>query len=342
MEQLHAIYSRYLENKASDEEIIYLLDCFKDPAYQQVIEKMVEHHLNHGVRQCQLTETEVNHAVREIQHSLHQQIENETGIVQIKGRKSKWIFRLAGLLLVGMVSTAIFYRNSLIKALYPVQMQYLSTRSGERKKVKLPDGTIVWLSPSSALGFPDQFNSDFREITLEGEAFFEVAKDKRHPFIIHSSGIDTKVVGTSFMVSAYQVRHQSTITVVTGIVQVSAVKTSGRQHQAITLKPDYRGIFIQKTGSLQSVKYPLAAQMVKRKDGILNYDGAPVSEVAADLTRYYNQSIQVENSGKNCLCYGEFDTNKPLHIIIEQLAAAINASIIHYQDKYIIKGGCEE
>jgi transmembrane sensor len=342
VEQLQTIYSRYLENKASDEEIIYLLDCFKDPAYQRVVEKMVEHHLNHGVRQSQLTETEVNRAIQEIQHALHQQIENETGIVQIERRKSKWIFHLAGLLLVGMVSTAIFYRNSLTKALYPVQMQYLSTRSGERKKIKLPDGTIIWLSPSSALECPDQFNSDFREVRLEGEAFFEVAKDKRHPFIIHSGGINTKVVGTSFMVNAYREQYQSTVTVVTGIVQVSAVKTSGYQAQAITLVPNHRGVFIQKTGSLQSAKYPDAAQMLKRKDGILNYDGVPVSEVAADLARYYNQRIQIENSGKNCLCYGEFDTNKPLHITLEQLAAAINASIIHYQDKYIIKGGCEE
>jgi ferric-dicitrate binding protein FerR (iron transport regulator) len=67
----------------------------------------------------------------------------------------------------------------------------------------LYDGTKIWLSPSSALQYQDQLVNSLREVTLDGEAFFEVAKDKKHPFIIHSGRMQTEVVGTSFNIKSY-------------------------------------------------------------------------------------------------------------------------------------------
>ena len=208
--------------------------------------------------------------------------------------------------------------------------------------LQLADGTKIWLSPSSSLEYPGQFIGNLREVKLEGEAFFEVAKDNTHPFIIHSDRMDTRVVGTSFTIRSYKGQAKSDVTVVTGIVRVSSQTASGTKQVEVVLKPNQRAIFNHSNGLLTSENYLNAGQMLKRKEGVLTYDGAPVQEVMADFSRYYNLQIAIESKSKNCLCYGEFDTTKPVNIVLEQLAAAINAKIVVKRDKYIIKGGCEE
>lgn len=343
MEELQPIYARYLQNKATAEEIDFLVACFKDPAYRKTVEEMVDHYLNLNEKTGpdQLSELEINATVRDIQSALRQQIASEATLPP-RIHPPQWIKRIAAVLLIASVGTGLFYRKNIINALSPVHLQYARTQNGERKIITLADGSKIWLSPSSSLEFPAQFNSQLREVKLEGEAFFEVAKDKQHPFIIHSGKMDTKVVGTSFMIRAYKEQTTSAVTVVTGIVQVSLAPTPGKTPEAIRLNPKQRGIFDRNKETLISENYPAADQMLRRKDGILNYDGATVQEVVADLARYYNLPIRIEHPRKNCLCYGEFNTNKSINITLEQLAAAISAQVIQQDNQYIIKGGCEE
>jgi len=77
------------------------------------------------------------------------------------------------------------------------------SKPGARTKLLLPDGTEVWLNSGSKLNYKKDFNTHFREVELEGEAFFDVVKDAAHPFIVHTSGIDVKVLGTVFNVKSY-------------------------------------------------------------------------------------------------------------------------------------------
>ena len=79
----------------------------------------------------------------------------------------------------------------------------VSTQPGSKSKIQLPDGSTVWLNAGSKLTYTKDFGKEIREVTLIGEAFFDVTKMKEKPFIIHTSSINIKVLGTAFNVKAY-------------------------------------------------------------------------------------------------------------------------------------------
>src|SRR5205085_10891901 len=77
------------------------------------------------------------------------------------------------------------------------------TKPGSKSKLQLPDGTQVWLNSDSKITYGESFMGATREVQLSGEAYFDVVKDKEHPFIIHTQSIDLKVLGTAFNVRSY-------------------------------------------------------------------------------------------------------------------------------------------
>jgi len=337
------LFVKYLQDRCTADEVKELLKYFEIEDNEEILRSLIRAELDF-VHQGEITDSNEDAVLLKVKSALlHEIKENHDQHRPIF--ITNWV-KICAVWLVVACSTALlfghFYTD--IKGYFhPVKQFTMVTRAGERKSLTLSDGTKIWLSPSSSLEYPDRLIGNLREVKLEGEAFFEVAKDKKHPFIIHSDRMDTRVVGTSFNIQSYKQQQQAyTVTVVTGIVKVSALSSSGVKTGTVVLKPNQRSLFDNQNGSLTSIDYPDAKQLLKRKEGILNYDGAPVQEVVADFARYYKLPIVIQSKSTNCLCYGEFNTNKPVNIVLEQLAAAINAKIIIQKDRYILKGGCEE
>ena len=130
----------------------------------------------------------------------------------------------AAILIIITVSLGIWKLNA------PVNPQgnevFVTTGSMERKRITLSDGSVVVLGPSAKLSYPKIFASNNRQIALrEGEAFFDIAHLEKKPFTVHTlSGVDIKVLGTSFKVKSYQASKQIEVAVVTGKVSVSNKK----------------------------------------------------------------------------------------------------------------------
>ncbi|MFY0256201.1 FecR family protein [Chitinophaga sp. 30R24] len=96
------------------------------------------------------------------------------------------------------------------------------TRDGSRSRAQLPDGTAVWLNGGSRLTYdPEMNNLDVREVTLEGEAFFDIEKNATKPFYIHTAKMDIRVLGTSFNVKAYTQDKITEATLISGAVEVT-------------------------------------------------------------------------------------------------------------------------
>jgi transmembrane sensor len=338
------LFVRYLESKCTPEEIKRLLRYFDKAENEQTLRVLIHTEL-------EFTEiTKRNHpnidsVIATTRSKLIKEIKQRRKRSPTKkSRLYKWVKICAvWFLLIGAGGFMInYFQEEIRNAIHPIKFYTINTKQGESKALVLSDGTKIWLSPSSSLVYPEQLTGNLREVKLEGEAFFEVAKDKLHPFVIHSNRMDTRVVGTSFNVQSYKSQSSSKVTVVTGIVKVTAKGLSNVVPHTVVLKPNHQSQFNSINGSLISISYPNANQMLKRKDGILNYDGALVQDVVADFSRYYKVPIEIESKSKNCLCYGEFNTNRPVNIGLEQLAAAINAKVVINKDKYTLKGGCEE
>ncbi|MBK1438875.1 DUF4974 domain-containing protein [Parapedobacter sp. ISTM3] len=163
-----------------------------------------------------------------------------------------------------------------------------STTAGQRKLLTLADGSRVWLGNVSTIRYPRNFQSDRRELFLEGQAFFEVRPDSTKPFLVHTTGLDIKVLGTSFNIKSYQGETEQAVTVATGKVSVNAVHDS----LGWMLEKGEQVIYhaVDKTGVKQMTDASLA---ISWKNGELIFRNEPLKGIARQLERWYGVTIEI-------------------------------------------------
>ncbi|MBI5370647.1 MAG: DUF4974 domain-containing protein [Sphingobacteriales bacterium] len=122
-----------------------------------------------------------------------------------------------------------------------LQDNEIVAKPGTKSKLLLPDGTQVWLNSDSRIIYANSFNDSLREVVLEGEAYFDVVKDARHPFIVHTSGISIRVLGTAFNVKSYPQDPTIEATLVRGLIEVEKNNQPGRSR--IMLKPNEKLVY---------------------------------------------------------------------------------------------------
>lgn len=171
---------------------------------------------------------------------------------------------------------------------------------GKISRLWLSDGTKVTLNANSSLKFPKAFKTGHREVELQGEAFFEVAKDKTRPFTVVAKGTQTNVLGTKFNVSAYNNEELVKVALVEGSVELHA-----REKERIILKPAEMATYSSSTGlTLSSFNND---EVTAWKDGILVFHNAPFEEIAKQFKRVYNIELVNESKVVNWSYSGQFD-----------------------------------
>ena len=204
------------------------------------------------------------------------------------------------------------------------------TQKGSRSQTILADGTTVWLNGDSKLHYENDFTGSTREVTLEGEAFFDVVKQTERPFIVHTSGIDIKVLGTAFNVKSYPEDKNVETTLYRGSVEV--FRHDGSSKDAIRLIPNHT-LSLPKQAAKQSPelsqeKKPLPQEISPKPFIIpidstkkesermetawvynrLEFHNVPFVEVAKKLERWYNISISfTDEKIKTLKVYGSFE-----------------------------------
>jgi transmembrane sensor len=111
----------------------------------------------------------------------------------------------------------------------------INTANGSRTHLTLPDGTRVWLNASSRLSYATDFNVSAREVSLTGEAFFDVTRNPQKPFLIHTAKIEIKVLGTSFDVKSYPSDKTTETLLIRGSIEVAL---KGKSHEKFILRPN--------------------------------------------------------------------------------------------------------
>jgi ferric-dicitrate binding protein FerR (iron transport regulator) len=199
------------------------------------------------------------------------------------------------------------------------------TERGDKKEVYLPDGSKIVLNVDSELTYPKAFNDSIREVTLLGEAFFDIKRDVNKPFIVNTNNIKIRVLGTSFNVKSYDKDAKVETTLVTGKVELIKGKET-----PIVLAPSQKAVFHKKENRLE-IEEVRATEVVSWKEGTLIFKKTPLKEVAVDLERKYNVNININS--KKLLNYeytGTFD-NLSINEVLKLLS--ISSPI-----KYTVKG----
>jgi len=192
---------------------------------------------------------------------------------------------------------------------------------------RLPDGSAVWLKPGAILIYERKNEDADRDVTFTGEAFFEVAKDAKHPFIITADEMKIKVVGTSFNVIALPKSRTFKVAVVTGKVQVTAQHKSGRL-ESVYLTPKQQGSFnLSSQKILQTVLSETQLKNQYWKPFTLNFsDDATMLMVSKELEKAFEVKIEFSNPDiANCNLKVDFN-NQQLPEIISYLEKLLDVS----------------
>lgn len=223
--------------------------------------------------------------------------------------------------------------------------EVLVAPKGSRIRSLLPDGSTVWLNAGSRLYLENDFTGRTREVRLEGEGFFDIAKKEKQPFIVHTSGIDIRVLGTAFNVKAYPEDEMVETTLYRGLVQVSRKED---KDSPVELKPNEK-ISIPRnelTGSTVRDRLITKAKtdfIITRIDSTkreneqfetawrysrLEFRGDNFNKLSKKLERWYNVNIRFSDSDVQWLNFnGSFEKET----IEEALAALNQVAPFHYE-----------
>lgn len=171
----------------------------------------------------------------------------------------------------------------------PVAMQTITVPAGQRVNIMLPDGSNVWLNARTTLRYPFAFTPDARKVELDGEAYFDVTKDRKHPFIVETSKAKIEVKGTQFNVDAYADREEFETTLMSGSVRVTS---AANPLDIQTLAPDSKAYL--ENGRLKVV--PVDDYNPYRwKEGLICFRNETFRNIMKDFEKYYGITIHVEN-----------------------------------------------
>ncbi len=170
--------------------------------------------------------------------------------------------------------------DSLVGQSTEVKYNTLIVPRGGEFSLELADGTRVWLNTESKLRYPVAFTGDERRVEMDGEVYFEVAKNREKPFVVTVNGVDIRVLGTSFNVSAYQ--EDVVTTLVTGKVQLK------KGDEQVVLLPNQQAIWSDDKFKVKQVD---ARNCVLWKEGIFYFEDVDLEMILDDMARWYNVNI---------------------------------------------------
>lgn len=196
----------------------------------------------------------------------------------------------------------------------------MSTPKGRQFHVTLPDGTEVWLNASSSIRYPTVFAGNERNVEITGEAYFEVAKNKKMPFrlkVNHKAEIE--VLGTHFNVNAYDNENTINTTLMEGSVRVSS------QAFAVVLKPGQQAQ--RRANGISIVNNANIEKVLAWKNGFFNFDDVPFEEAMRKLERWYDIEVVFEKGVPDIQFEGKMTRDLPL----SGLLIALERSDVHFR-----------
>ena len=189
-----------------------------------------------------------------------------------------------------------------------------SNNTGIVQKVTLPDGTIINLNTCSRLTYPESFSGKSREVFLDGEAYFDVAHDKRHPFIVRAGELKIRVLGTKFNVNVSTLVPQITATLIEGSIEA----VTGKKN--ILMKPNQQLKYDTSSGRVSLTELTNASREIRWTQNVWVLSDTPLLDICQRLEQQFNIKIIIMNDeliGKSFT--GEFYTNESLESILKTM-----------------------
>jgi ferric-dicitrate binding protein FerR (iron transport regulator) len=330
MEQrIKYLFRKYLSNTCTAEELDEFFKCIRmsdqDESLRQILQETYESILTSSESYVDISGDLVIRG-----------ISNPFGPSTVKPKKRSRPAQAALVCLLMVIALGIVVFKNYQENKKPAQqlaiMKKTSTERAEYKYILLPDSTQVWLNAGSTLDYPEHFGEAIREVTLTGEAYFDVKHAAEHPFIIHTGEIQTMVLGTAFNINAYADRTDIQVSVSRGKVRVS------RGSQLIAVLVKGQAVKVNQKGETGPQKVLTVNNVAAWQQGNMVYDDETLGDIIADLQRVYNVNIDVVNSKMLALRIStSFRRELGISHALEILCKLTDAQLVEQKGTYIIQ-----
>lgn len=324
------LFNLYTQNKASEAEIIELFELLKNLPVAKQLNSSFSDLWNKIAVEKTIKEPDWDRLYQQVTRT-KRSAGNQT---KIKPSRNYWYYAAAAVFtgVFLMLLLSVLQRNNPEVKYITYTVPYKTT-----KTIIFEDGSKAVLNAGTTIKYPKSFSGKTREITMDGEAFFQVVHLSNKPFIVHSGKLQTQVLGTSFNVDAYAKSASMKVTVVSGKVAVKEAST-GKQYM---LTPNQQAVFSNTQSSFKKVLVADAENDVAWQDGKLVFEDAPLDEVANQLSLKFGVQTILDNPQlKNCRISAVFQ-HKQLGQILSVITKITNSTYSLQDNKAVIFGkGC--
>ena len=272
--------NKYLTGQCSEEEIIEVNAWMKESEEnaRQLFRMEEIYHLGKFDRYAD--EQRIAHAEKLLYKKLDEAKGKQAKLLRMH-RWMRYAAVIAVILLMGGGAGYWFYHNGADQ-----QLMVAVANEGIVKEVVLPDGTRVWLNNLATLKYPREFSEKERNVYLEGEAYFEVTKNRHKPFTVQSDAMRVRVLGTTFNFKSDKSCRVAEATLIEGEIEVKGNKEEGQ----IILAPGQRAELNKKSGRL-TVKQVDAKLDAVWHDNLIPFQKADIFTITKALERFYDVKI---------------------------------------------------
>lgn len=217
--------------------------------------------------------------------------------------------------------------NSILKQV--PEIHTLRVPRGGEYKLVLADGTRVWMNSGSVLHYPSRFEGTERRVKMEGEVYFQVAKNASQPFIVQSGDLQVQVTGTEFNVKAYPEESEIITTLVNGGVNLS------EGGKSLVLTPSDQATFNRMSDEIRVEKVN-PSLYTSWKDGLFEFVNMPLEEICRQLGRWYDVEFKFADPDIRMLSFtGAAKREKSIEFILD-IISTTNAIRVEIKDKQIL------
>lgn len=286
---MQKIITKYLEGKATELEQAKLLQWLR------IKKNKFDFHRLSLVWKNSLDENQFPGNGEESWNKIQTQLLQKSFKGWQSSRKMNQFFRYAAILffVISIGSLAYFFVNK--EESLPEYYTSVMAENGQISKVELPDGSMVWLNSGSEITYSNYFASNNRNITLSGEAYFEVTKNRDIPLVISTDDLQVKVLGTKFNVSAYPDAKKINIVLEEGLVELLNCKVESFSCQ---LKPGELAVFDKSNRNLV-ISEVNTRKFTSWKEGLINIYDQSLEELTKRLKIRYNQKFELTEDVKD-------------------------------------------
>ena len=243
-------------------------------------------------------------------------------------------YKYAAVIVLALLLGSVGYYIGFVNHGQAVYSEIISAQRQVLQEYVLPDSTVVTLNSNSKLTFPRKFEGDVREVSIEGEAFFDVKPNPEKPFVINAGDAQVKVLGTSFSVSAYPGKETVDVIVKTGKVQVISKNTELQTaNREVFLIPGEKGTMFNKNKMLEK-SVNTDPNFLSWKTHDLVFDKVPLHDVIQCLEKTYHIEIELTDPELNNLLYEGHFAQEPAEFVLDIIRLTFNLELTGEKEQF--------